>query len=149
MRANNFSRLFLHVSLFWRTGFEYAFAFRITRQAFIAILVETHTCYIYFLSLKSNSQGLLWQMDHSVGSESDHRIAIHWLIKRRHLIPDPELARTDLGWGVLSQFPPFLHFLKFSSLSKRTLDLEYHIYIWQVSPQLSCGDTCQIEMWFK
>ena len=22
-------------------------------------------------------------------------------------------------------------------------------YIWQVSPQLSCGDTCQIWMWFR
>ena len=24
----------------------------------------------------------------------------------------------------------------------------FHIHIWQVSPQLSCGDTCQIWMWF-
>ena len=29
------------------------------------------------------------------------------------------------------------------------LDIKYHVYIWQVSPQLSCGDTCQIWMWFK
>ena len=29
------------------------------------------------------------------------------------------------------------------------LDIEYHVYIWQVSPQLSCGDSCQIWMWFK
>ena len=29
------------------------------------------------------------------------------------------------------------------------LAIEYHNYIWQVLPQLSCGDTCQIWMWFK
>ena len=29
------------------------------------------------------------------------------------------------------------------------LAIEYHIHIWQVSPQLSCGDTCQIRMWCK
>ena len=27
--------------------------------------------------------------------------------------------------------------------------IEYHIHIWQVSPQLSCGATCQIWMWFN
>ena len=29
------------------------------------------------------------------------------------------------------------------------LAIEYHVYIWQVSPQLSCGDACQILMWYK
>ena len=29
------------------------------------------------------------------------------------------------------------------------LALEYHVYIWQVSPQLSCGDTWLIWMWSK
>ena len=29
------------------------------------------------------------------------------------------------------------------------LAIEYHVHIWQVLPQLSCGDTCQIWMWFK
>ena len=55
---------------------------------------------------------------------------------------------TPLGWGLLSQFPPFRYFPNFSSLSKHTLTVKYRIYIWQVSPQLSCGDTCQIWMWF-
>ena len=32
---------------------------------------------------------------------------------------------------------------------QRNQPIEYHVYIWQVSPQLSCGDTCQIWMWFK
>ena len=52
-------------------------------------------------------------------------------------------------WGLLSQFSPFRYFPKFSSLWKHTLTIEVHVYIWQVSPQLSCGDTCQIWMWFK
>ena len=54
-----------------------------------------------------------------------------------------------LGWGLLSQFSPFRYFPHFPLLSKQTLAVEYHVYIWQVSPQLSCGDTCQIWMWFK
>ena len=29
------------------------------------------------------------------------------------------------------------------------LAIEYHIYIWHASPQLSCGDICQIWMWFE
>ena len=27
--------------------------------------------------------------------------------------------------------------------------IDYHVHIWQVSPQFSCGDTCQIWMWCK
>ena len=54
-----------------------------------------------------------------------------------------------LGWGLLSQFPPFRYFPNFSESQKHALAIEYHIYIWQVSPQLSCGDTCQIWMWSK
>ena len=53
------------------------------------------------------------------------------------------------GWGLLSQFSPFRYFPHFPLLSKQTLAIEYHVYIWQVSPQLSCGDTCQIWMWFR
>ena len=49
---------------------------------------------------------------------------------------------STLGWGLLSQFPPFRYFPKFSPLSKYTLIVKYRVYIWQVSPQLSCGDTC-------
>ena len=58
-------------------------------------------------------------------------------------------THRDLGWGLLSQFSPFRYFPNFPALSKQTLDIEYHVYIWQVSPQLSCGDTCQIWTWFK
>ena len=56
---------------------------------------------------------------------------------------------ANQGWGLLNQFPPFRYFPNFSSLSKHTLAVTYRVYIWQVSPQLSCGDTCQILMWFE
>ena len=58
-------------------------------------------------------------------------------------------AELDQGWGLLSQFPPFRYFPILSALSNHTLPIEYHVYIWQVLPQLSCGDTCQIWMWFE
>ena len=60
----------------------------------------------------------------------------------------PSIAR-DQGWGLLSQFLTFRYFPNFSSLSKHTLAVKYRVWIWQVSPQLSCGDTCQIWMWFE
>ena len=53
------------------------------------------------------------------------------------------------GWGLLSQLSPFRYLPHFPLLSKQTLAIEHHVYIWQVSPQLSCGDTCQIWMWFR
>ena len=41
---------------------------------------------------------------------------------------------TDLlGWGLLSQFPPFCYFPNFSELPKHTLAIEYHVHNWQVS----------------
>ena len=60
-----------------------------------------------------------------------------------------EALSTLLGWGLLNHLPPFRYYLILSTLSKHTLCIEYHVYIWQVSPQPSCGDTCQIWMWFK
>ena len=53
------------------------------------------------------------------------------------------------GWGLLSQLSPFRYFPHFPLLSKPTLAIEYHVGIWQVSSQRSCGDTCQIWMWFR
>ena len=34
-------------------------------------------------------------------------------------------------------------------LTKDSLSVKYHVYIWQVSPQLSCVNTCRIWTWFK
>ena len=61
----------------------------------------------------------------------------------------PYQLHRCLGWGLLSQFSLFCCFPHFPLLSKQTLAIEYHVYIWQVSPQLSYGDTCQISMWFR
>ena len=62
---------------------------------------------------------------------------------------DRDWVTTDLGWRLLSPIPPFRYFLKFSALSKHALGIEYHLYIWQVLPQLICDDTYQIWMWFE
>ena len=47
--------------------------------------------------------------------------------------------------GVTRQFSWLVNFLY---LSTDCLPKSY-IHIWQMSPQLSCGDTCQIWMWFN
>ena len=53
------------------------------------------------------------------------------------------------GWGLLSHFFPFRYFPIFSEWSKQWLPVWYEVQIWQVSPQLSCGDTWQILTWLK
>ena len=58
-------------------------------------------------------------------------------------------SQKSLGWELPSQFFLFRYFLSFLALSKYTLAMENHIYIWQVLPQLCCGGICQIWMWFK
>ena len=55
----------------------------------------------------------------------------------------------DLGRGLLSPFPPFRYSLNISALSKHTLVIECHVYIWQMLSQLSCSVTCQIWKWFR
>ena len=83
-----------------------------------------------------------------------HSIVLHESVKRHFKIwlltaAQCYLFKRDTLWGLLSQFPPFRYFPNFSALSKQTLAIEYHVYISQVSPQLSCGDICQIWMWFE
>ena len=54
------------------------------------------------------------------------------------------------GVGVtkpISSVPLFSYF--FSIAKKNRLTIENHVHIWQVSPQLSCGDTWRIWMWYK
>ena len=80
-----------------------------------------------------------YKLHHSLTSMCRTRVGIHHQKKSGH----------DQGWGLLSQFPPFHYFPNFSVLSKQTLVIECHVYIWQVSPQLGCGDTFQIWMWFE
>ena len=40
-------------------------------------------------------------------------------------------------------------FMNFHYCQNSGLTTEYQVHIWQVSLQLSCGDTCQILKWFK
>ena len=51
--------------------------------------------------------------------------------------------------GVVHKFLPFRYFPNFFQHCHNTLAFEYHVHIWQVSPQLSCGNIRQIWMWFK
>ena len=51
--------------------------------------------------------------------------------------------------GLLSKFSPLSYFARFSGWSKYRSPTKHHIYIYQLSPQLSCGDTWQIWRWFK
>ena len=61
----------------------------------------------------------------------------------------PSSACIALGWGLLSQYSPFRYFPIFSEWSKQWLPVWHQVHIWQVSPQLSCGDTWQIWTWLK
>ena len=42
---------------------------------------------------------------------------------------------------------PLGYFAYFSTFWMHMLAIEYRVHIWQVSPQLDCGSTCQIWMW--
>ena len=48
------------------------------------------------------------------------------------------------GWGLLKLRSLISPLAKFSILQKYLLDSLNHNHIWQVSPQLRCGDPCQI-----
>ena len=53
------------------------------------------------------------------------------------------------GVGVTKPISSVPLFSEFLVMSKETSAIEYHVYIWQVSLQLSCSDICQIWMWFE
>ena len=68
------------------------------------------------------------------------------------------LARDDEHIIIISQISfsalpgvwvtmPFCYFPNFSASLKYMVAMEYNVNIWHVSPQHSCGDTCQIWMW--
>ena len=52
-----------------------------------------------------------------------------------------------VGWGSLSQLPPIINFHHFFWIIETVFS--HRIHIWQVLPQPSCGNTCQIWMWFN
>ena len=51
---------------------------------------------------------------------------------------------TVLGWRLPKLRSLISPLAKFKILQKYLLDYLNQIHIWQVPPQLSCGDTCQI-----
>ena len=53
------------------------------------------------------------------------------------------------GVGITKSIAPVPFFPNFPALLQHTLAIEDHVYFWQVSPQLSCGDACQIWMRFN
>ena len=60
---------------------------------------------------------------------------------------DPWTFRKK-GLGLLSQFlPAFSRSFRVKILITYAMDC--HVHIWQMSPQLCCGDIFQIWMWFK
>ena len=67
-----------------------------------------------------------------------------------HLVPDHDFVHdtTAQGWGLLKLRSLISPQANFSILPKYLLDYLHHIHIWQVSPQLSCGNTCQIWTWY-
>ena len=52
------------------------------------------------------------------------------------------------GWGLLKLRSLISPQANFSILPKYLLDYLHHMHIWQVSPQLSCGNTWQIWTWY-
>ena len=60
------------------------------------------------------------------------------------------LAAQETWWQwLLSQLYLFRDFANLSALSKYNLAIKYHVDIWLASPQLSCGDRCEIWVWLK
>ena len=52
------------------------------------------------------------------------------------------------GWGLLKLHLWISPLWLFKILQNWMLDYLNHVHIWQLSPQLSCSDTCQIWMWY-
>ena len=60
-----------------------------------------------------------------------------------------DLALTGQGWGLLKLRSLISPWAKYSISQKCPLGSLNHIHIWQVSPQLGCGDTWQIWTWYS
>ena len=86
----------------------------------------------------------------------DECMALDWLIPVARRQSDWMIAcHRQWRLGVLAEGYGLLNLREFSPSFMITeilftpLSPKYHILIWQVSPQLSCGDTCQIWMWLN
>ena len=68
------------------------------------------------------------------------------LIENLHVQEDHVISAIGTVRGVEVTKAPLVYFSvsKIFILQKNLLNYLNDIYIWQVPPQLSCGDTCQI-----
>ena len=57
------------------------------------------------------------------------------------------LWSTTILCAAVTEVVTKYHFVNFSILQECILGSSNHFHIWRVSPQLSCGDTCQIRTW--
>ena len=108
--------------------------------------------------LCSSAESRIWTRDprHQIASRLNARWQTDWAIEDRAknlnstARPYDQRVFSPLDPTcqliTISQFLSYRYFPHFPSLSKQTLIIEYHIHIWQVSLQFSCGDTCQILM---
>ena len=118
----------------------------------IALLVHFTACHWRHFALEWSCA---WSCDHVHSTE-------HWVGSRLSL-PFWCTCKVCLigararrwGWvlgtpGVGVSKAPFVNFSvsKILDPAKYLLDSLHHIHIWQVSPQLSCGDTYQIWTWY-
>ena len=68
----------------------------------------------------------------------------YWLALPHYSIKYTEWSWVGVTKGQLVNFP----IGDISFFQKYLLDVLNHFHIWQVSPQLSCGDTCEIWNWY-
>ena len=71
---------------------------------------------------------------------------IQWLWRQKLELPISNRYKNWCG-GYYTNF--FSKFFPFSEFMKCCFPIIYHIHIWQISLQPSCGDTCQIWTRFK
>ena len=67
-------------------------------------------------------------------------------------IGSPDIFNSSFGVQGVEVTNPIFSVSLFSHffwMIKNWIPRWYHVHIWQVSPQLSCGDTWQIWMWLK
>ena len=83
----------------------------------------THVIFIFCLTA----------IDFNINTSNDRRINITVFYKKEG---QKRSGCMNSGWELLSQFPQLRYFPNLSALSKHTLDTQYHVNIWQVSPQL-------------
>ena len=78
-----------------------------------------------------------WSQAPTAGTDPPMHIV---MVKRPVVVPGVGVTKPISFTGL---------FFQFLELTKHWLPTKYHIHIWQVSPQLSCGYTDQIYMWFN